>query len=236
MKASFSRRLCLKTSRANRDSSTPGAGAPAGCSLNGGDSIRTQPARPSKFDAFPLAVDSAGRSASNFVMLKMRRSRSGTCTISSEPPPSASRLLIVMKRWRAAEVNEFNGGDIDHQTRRGSKNTPLRVRSTGSSRAPSRRPRLPQPGAGRRRVDSRGWCAATRGSGGGSSWLGPARANLPGLYALAFAPTSASRLPMVCIFLRAVFSSSRFSLSSVATSSSPIASAIVTRPSYAAIS
>jgi hypothetical protein len=53
----------------------------------------------------------------------------------------------------------------------------------------------------------------------------------PGSYAVACAPTSASRLPMVCIFRRAVFSSSRFLLSNFATSSSPIASAIVTRPS-----
>ena len=55
-------------------------------------------------------------------------------------------------------------------------------------------------------------------------------------YAVAFAPTSASRLPMVCILLRAAFSSSRFSLSNLTTSSSLIASAMVTRPSYAAIS
>ena len=70
----------------------------------------------------------------------------------------------------------------------------------------------------------------------GREWRGqlnaaPPPANLPRSYAVAFAPTSASRLPMVCIFLRAVFSSSRFLLSNFATSSSPIASAIVTRPS-----
>ena len=39
-----------------------------------------------------------------------------------------------------------------------------------------------------------------------------------------------------CTFRRATFSSSRFAFSSLATSSSPIAWAIVTRPSYAAIS
>ena len=50
----------------------------------------------------------------------------------------------------------------------------------------------------------------------------------------AFAPSSASRLAMFWIFRRAAFSSSRFSVSNFATSSSPIASAMVTRPSYAA--
>jgi uncharacterized protein (DUF1778 family) len=85
-------------------------------------------------------------------------------------------------------------------------------------------------------VDGDG-CGAARMQviGGGSSPLRPP-ANLPGSYAVAFAPTSASRLPIVCIFRRAVFSSSRFSVSNLATSSSPIALAVVTSPSYAAIS
>ena len=68
------------------------------------------------------------------------------------------------------------------------------------------------------------------GSGRAAQCCVPARQS-PWVYAVAFAPTSASRLPMVCIFRRAVFSCSRFSPSNLATSSSPMASAIVMRPS-----